>query len=85
MAFNEREIVAMECIKAGVQDGNLCLAECKDRKTGERIVAVCGAVPVGDGEIMMVPVAKLFEGSPFEELEPAFTKSDEDLGQEDAA
>lgn len=48
--------------------GDLCLASCEDAKTGQPVFAVC-AVNRGE-EYELVPLAKLFNNDPYEELLP---------------
>jgi len=81
MAFTEAQKAAFECIKAGVEDKNLCLVECTDDRTGEDVVALCGAIEMGEGRTMFIPVAKMFDGNPFEQITPKFSEESE----EDAA
>lgn len=52
---------------AGSND--LALMECDDRATGKKVAVVC-AVYVTDGVYTFVPIAKLFDGNPYEELNP---------------
>lgn len=52
-----------------VKNGDVCLVECKDVKTGVPVITVC-AVHEVDGEFEAVPLAKLFDGDPYEELIP---------------
>lgn len=52
---------------AGNKD--LALMECTDKTTGKRVAVVC-AVYVTDGVHTFVPLAKLFDGNPYEELTP---------------
>jgi hypothetical protein len=50
---------------------DVALLECKDRATGSPVVAICAVQDDGD-EIEFVPLAKLFEGNPYEELMSPF-------------
>lgn len=50
-------------------NGDLALVECTDVKTGRPVYTICAMQPEGDG-YMMVPLAKMFDGNPYEELEP---------------
>ena len=72
-------------IKA-VKDGDVCLVECKDVKTGVPVITVCAVQTTSseaagksrdlrsrsreDDEFQVVPLAKLFDGDPYEELIP---------------
>jgi len=51
-------------------DRALCIMECKDRVTGKMVVAVCAAWTDEEGIVHMVPVAKMFDGDPYEEIDP---------------
>jgi len=50
---------------AGAND--LALVECHDTATGRPVYTVC-AVHTECGEIVITPIAKLFDGNPYEEL-----------------
>lgn len=52
------------------KNGDLALVECTDAKTGEIVIAVCIIVEHSDGLIDIMPVAKMFNGNPYEELIP---------------
>jgi hypothetical protein len=43
--------------------------ECNDAKTGQPVVVVC-AVQTEGGSFEMIPIAKMFDGNPYEELIP---------------
>lgn len=67
-----------------VKNGDVCLVECKDVKTGIPVVTVCAVQTISseaagkdgdlrsrdDDELQVVPLAKLFDGDPYEELIP---------------
>jgi hypothetical protein len=46
--------------------------ECTDAKTGEIVVAVC-AVEEYEDEYRIIPLAKMFNGDPYEELIPPYS------------
>jgi len=48
---------------------DLCIMECIDKGTGKPVTVVCASYEEGD-EIVMVPLAKMFDGNPYDELEP---------------
>ena len=52
------------------RNGDLALLECTDAKTGAPVMAICMMSICADGEMQMTPVAKIFDGNPFEELVP---------------
>lgn len=51
------------------QAGDLALMDCRDRATG-RPVAVLVAVHLEAGEYVLTPLARLFDGNPYDELDP---------------
>lgn len=52
-----------------VKNGDVCLVECKDVKTGVPVITICVVHEVDD-EFQLAPIAKLFDGDPYEELIP---------------
>ena len=62
-----------ETLKRAFEEGDVCLVECKDKKTGAYVATICAAQwipkPVGEEpEVSFIPLAKLFEGNPYDEL-----------------
>jgi len=58
-----------ELIKRAADAGDLALMDCTDAKTGAPVSVVC-AVEVKKGEYTFIPLAKLFDGNPYEEVLP---------------
>ena len=52
-----------------IRHGDVALMECNDAKTGQPVVVVC-AVQTEGGSFEMIPIAKMFDGNPYEELIP---------------
>lgn len=50
-------------------NGSLALLACKNAVTGEPVIAVC-SVRLEKDKYLFTPLAKLFNGDPFEELIP---------------
>jgi hypothetical protein len=50
--------------------GDLALLECTDAKTGLPVYVVCMMNRAEDGDYLPTPVAKLFDGNPYEEVIP---------------
>jgi len=48
----------------------LCLMECTDKITGKIIIAVCAAWVDENSMYNFTPIAKMFDGNPYEELNP---------------
>ena len=58
-----------ETLQRAQDNGDLALVECTDAKTGKPVYTLCAMQPAGDG-YLMVPLAKMFDGNPYEELVP---------------
>ena len=57
-------------IKA-VNNGDIVLMECNDAETGEPVITVAAIyLDKEKGEYCTVPLAKMFDGNPYEELIP---------------
>ena len=52
------------------KNGEVCVMECTDAKTGETVIAVCAVGRDANGDFQMTPLAKMFNGNPYEELLP---------------
>jgi hypothetical protein len=62
----------LETLTRAFRDGSVCLMECTDKATQKKVVVLC-AVQRIDNEYEMVPFAKMFDGNPYEELDPPIT------------
>lgn len=58
-----------ETLNRAADNGHLALVECRDKKTGKPVLAVC-AMGWDGNEYQIVPLAKMFDGNPYEELDP---------------
>ena len=56
-------------------NGDVALMECTDRESGEAVSVIC-AVHREEGEFVLTPLAKMFNGNPYAELLPPTTGSD---------
>lgn len=61
--FNLRTLIL------AAKNDDLCLLECIDRATGKTVIAVCAVSDEPDGE-HYIPLAKMFDNSPYDELDP---------------
>lgn len=52
---------AFDCGIAGIM-------VCVEKDTGKRVVAVCAFIPEEGGTTFIMPLAKLFDGNPIDEL-----------------
>jgi len=59
-----------ETLQRASKDGRLALVECRDAKTGELVPAVCAVSDAEGGEFLIVPLARMFDGNPYEVLQP---------------
>jgi antitoxin (DNA-binding transcriptional repressor) of toxin-antitoxin stability system len=58
------------------KDGNLVLVECTETATGEKVAVIC-AVNRPDGEYELVPMARFWNGNPYDVIEPPTTQGKE--------
>lgn len=58
-----------DTLRKAFRNGDVCLMECTDSTTGKPVVAIC-AVERIEGDYAMKPLAKMFDGNPYEELNP---------------
>lgn len=58
-----------ETLQRAADDGNLALMECQDKATGKPVIVIC-AVNFNGEEYEMVPLSKMFDGNPYDELNP---------------
>lgn len=68
MAITEGYTANFQTLLAAARNQDLALIECTDAKTGVSVITIC-AIERGD-EYRAVPLAKMFDGSPYEELIP---------------
>lgn len=65
-------IYNFETLKRAAADGNLILISCLNKQTLEQVVVIAAKEPDQEDEknIRVTPLAKMFDGSPFDELIP---------------
>ncbi len=56
-------------LQRAFNNDDVCLVACTDRVTGQLVPTLC-MVNVIDDEIQLVPVAKMFTGNPYDEVDP---------------
>ena len=59
-----------ETIRAAVRNGGDMIMECIDNGTGKPVIVLCARYIDDEGMIVIVPLAKLFDGNPYEQLTP---------------
>jgi len=58
-----------ETMKHAFANGDVALMECTDVATGKPVITIC-AVQTDQEGCTFVPLAKMFDGNPYEELNP---------------
>lgn len=71
MAIPDGYKANLETIIRAAKDDNLSLVECTDKKTGKTVIALC-AMSFEDGDYLIAPFAKMFDGNPYDELDPPY-------------
>ena len=59
-------------LRAAILNDDAALIRCKDNE-GEDVIVVAAVFQDDNGQYNMVPLAKMFDGNPYEELEPPST------------
>lgn len=52
------------------ENKDLALLDCRDKETGKQVHVVCAIYRDNEGQFNMVPLAKLFDGNPYDEVDP---------------
>lgn len=68
ITVGERE--QLRRIEAAARDGTLSLLACTERGAGRRVPVLCEAASLLDGGATIEPLARLFDGDPFDTLNP---------------
>jgi hypothetical protein len=55
---------------AAVENGDISMLACVDKATGKDVAVICAVVRCPNDQFEFVPVAKLFDGNPYDELLP---------------
>ncbi len=58
-----------ETILEAAENASLALVECSSKLTGEPVFVLCAVGRDGD-EFVITPFARMFDGNPYEELNP---------------
>jgi hypothetical protein len=59
-----------ETLQDAFANGDVALMECQQRTTNESVAVICAANRLPSGEIEFVPFATLFNGNPYEMVNP---------------
>ncbi len=69
MPLLESERANFDTIERACANGHLALVECTDHETGRR-VAVVAAIGRDNEDYVVTPLARLFDGNPYDQLDP---------------
>jgi hypothetical protein len=69
MAIPQGFRVNFETLQRAFRNGDAALLECTSRTIGQPVYAIVAVHRAGD-EFELVPFAQLFDGDPYEELDP---------------
>ena len=72
MAISKGYQANFETLQRAEANGDLALLECKDAKSGQPVIAIVAVQRSAKPGMMVefVPLAKMFDGNPYEELLP---------------
>lgn len=59
-----------ETLQRASENGDLALMECTDKVTGKPVMVICAVGRDDDGQYVFSPLAKMFDGNPYEEIDP---------------
>lgn len=59
-----------KALQEAIVNGDAGLMECTDKVTQKKVAVICAIFKDETGYVNMVPFAKMFDGNPYEELEP---------------
>jgi hypothetical protein len=79
--INEGYEFNFKTLLAAAENGDLALLECTDKQTGKPVITICAIAEYEDGTVDMIPLAKMFDGNPYAELDPpsGYFLNEEDL------
>lgn len=69
MALMPGHTANFDTLVAAISNDDAALMECKLKSTGESVAVICAVNRDGE-DLVMVPMAMLFNGDPYELLEP---------------
>lgn len=70
MALKETDKENFETLERAHKNGDLCVVECEDIKTGEYVAVICAIQEANDDNVNMIPLARMFSGDPTKEVKP---------------
>lgn len=70
MAVPDHHKQNLETIYRAAENGDLAIVECTDKITGKIVHVLCCVRHADDRQYEVTPIAKMFEGDPYAELNP---------------
>lgn len=70
MSITEGYKANFDTLCRAAKNNDLAIMECTSAATGEPVMVVCAVGRDTDGSYVFSPVAKMFDGNPYEELIP---------------
>lgn len=71
MAIPKGHKANFETLQRACENGDLALMECVDKNTGAPVITICAVSCEGEeGEFVFTPLARMFDGNPYEQLVP---------------
>jgi len=80
MSLLQGHIANFKTLSKAFDNDDVALMECTDVNTGEAVAVIC-MVNRMEGDIAFVPIARMFNGNPYEELIPPTDEEDTDAIQ----
>ena len=69
MAIQPGYKMNLETLISAAKNGDLALMECRDKQTDKPVITICAVQK--DSEVFeFIPLAKMFDGNPYDELNP---------------
>jgi hypothetical protein len=59
-----------ETLQRAHKAGRLVMVKCEEMSTGKSVAVICAMSDTPDGQFDIVPLARMFDGNPYEELIP---------------
>lgn len=69
-ALPDAHKVNFETLLQAARAGDLCIVQCTDAKTHDPVTAICAVNRDAENNIELAPIARFFNGNPYEQLIP---------------
>ncbi len=73
MAIEQEYIENFGTLTIAMSRRDAKLVRCFDKKTNKDVIVIAAIFPDEDGKLTLTPLAKMFDGNPYEELDPPVT------------